>query len=151
MKNKTFAKIVCIFAVIATIGIIVWANIYSAPYRAVENFFTALGNGDERAFEKVSDGVLDVDDAYEMISIEAGFYADENQNPDFKVELIDRERDADGFWITVKVTAYTDEQSKESEFLLNVKSERFGSYRVMSQSQEQQIGCIVYTRYTYFY
>jgi hypothetical protein len=150
MINKTFAKIICIFAVIGTIGVIVWANLYSAPYRAVENFFASLESGDEWAFGKVSDGVLDLDYAYELVSRESGFY-DDDEKPDFKVKLLERERDADGFWITVEVTAYTDEESKESEFLLNVKPDRFGAYRIMSQSQDVEEGCIRYISYSYFY
>jgi hypothetical protein len=128
MINKTFAKIVCIFAVIATVGVIVWANIYAAPYRAVENYFTALGNGDERAFEKASGGSVPFDYAYGYFCSRTGFSEDEK--PDFKVKYKGREKDGETYLIDIVLTAYSDERFTENRVTVSVAEDGF-DYKIV--------------------
>jgi hypothetical protein len=118
MMKKTLAKIICILAVIGTIGVIVWANIYSAPYRAVEDFFTALNNGDEKAFAKVSDGAAPYDYVYGYFCSRTGFTKEEK--PDFKVKYEGRERVGETYLIDVILTAYNDERYTENPMKISV-------------------------------
>jgi hypothetical protein len=123
MINKTLAKIICIFAVIVTVGVIIWANIYSAPYRAVENFFAALGSGDKKAFDKVSDGEVTFDYAYDYFCSCTGFSEDEN--PDFKVKYKEQEKVGETYIIDIVLTAYNDERYTESSAAISVTEDGF--------------------------
>jgi hypothetical protein len=128
MINKTFAKIICIIAIIGTVGVMIWANIYSAPYRTVEDYFAALGRGDERAFTKVSDGGVGLNEALGTALSGSGFT--EEDDPDFKVKLISREKNGDSFFIRVKLTIYNEERYTEEERVLDVKTYGVGDLRV---------------------
>jgi hypothetical protein len=128
MINKTFAKIICILAVIGTVGVIVWANIYSAPYRAVENFFAALSNGDERQFLKYAQNSPDFDTTYAGLCEKSGFSVDEK--PDFKVKYERREKHGKKYMIEIVLTVYNDERYTETRMKFAVIQDGF-NYKIV--------------------
>jgi hypothetical protein len=130
MINKTFAKIVCIIVVVATVGVIIWANMYSAPYRAVEDYFTALGNGDERMFQKYAFKNPDFEKTYTLICEKTGFSVEEK--PDFKVKYVGRKKDGERYLIDIVLTAYSDERYTEAQMKISVAEDGF-NYKIAGQ------------------
>jgi hypothetical protein len=128
MINKTFTKIICIFALIGTIGVIVWANLYAAPYRAVENYFAALGNGDERAFLKYAQNSSDFETVYALACEKTGFSIDED--PDFKVKYEGRDSTGKKYHIDILLTAYNDERYTEKQVRICVVKDGF-TYKIV--------------------
>jgi hypothetical protein len=113
MTKKTIAKIVFGFTLALTIAVGIWAHLYQEPYRLVEQYYDALERGDEKAFEKYSDGGVTINEALKIALSDSGFT--EEDDPEFKVKFLSREENGDSVWITVKLTIYNDERHFDTE------------------------------------